>query len=80
LDCALRRAFNRYKSYFCIFKRGLRDTYQHCTEKHLHRYLAEFDFSHNCRIGLGVHDPAYADRILNGVIGKRLTYETTSAE
>jgi len=32
------------KSYFSIFKRGIRGVYQHCKEKYLHRYVAEFDF------------------------------------
>jgi hypothetical protein len=30
--------------------------YQHCKEKHLHRYLAEFDFRYGDRIGLDVKD------------------------
>jgi hypothetical protein len=25
----------------------MRGVYQHCSEKHLHRYLAEFDFRFN---------------------------------
>ncbi|KQZ16412.1 transposase [Mesorhizobium sp. Root552] len=70
---------NTIESYFSIFKRGMRGTYQHCAEKHLHRYLAEFDFRHNRRVALGVNDVARADRILINVVGKRLTYETTSA-
>ncbi|MET2825863.1 IS1595 family transposase [Mesorhizobium shangrilense] len=70
---------NTIESYFSIFKRGMRGTYQHCAEKHLHRYLAEFDFRHNARVALGVNDEARAGRILDGVVGKRLTYETTSA-
>ncbi|MBZ9726814.1 IS1595 family transposase [Mesorhizobium sp. CO1-1-11] len=70
---------NTIESYFSIFKRGMRGTYQHCAEKHLHRYLAEFDFRHNSRVALGVNDVARADRILDGVVGKRLTYRTTSA-
>ena len=49
---------NTVESYFSIFKRGMRGTYQHCAEKNLHRYLAEFDFRHNARIGLGVTIPA----------------------
>ncbi|MEC5325890.1 IS1595 family transposase [Aurantimonas sp. A3-2-R12] len=67
---------NTVESYFSIFKRGMQGTYQHCAEKHLHRYLAEFDFRHNRRIALGVNDVAGADRILDGVVGKWLTYET----
>ena len=70
---------NTIESYFSIFKRGMRGTYQHCAEKHLHRYLAEFDFRHNARVALGVNDVSRADRILCGVVGKRLTYETVGA-
>jgi transposase-like protein len=28
----------------------------HCDERHLHRYLAEFDFRYNNRVARGVHD------------------------
>ena len=70
---------NTIEGYFSVFKRGMRGTYQHCAEKHLHRYLAEFDFRHNQRIALGVNDVKRADLILDGVVGKRLTYETTLA-
>lgn len=65
---------NTVESYFSIFKRGMRGTYQHCGERHLHRYLAEFDFRHNARIALGVNDKERAERLLCGVKGKRLTY------
>jgi hypothetical protein len=44
----------------------------------LHRYLAEFDFRYNNRVKLGVNDLARADNLLKGVVGKRLTYETTN--
>jgi hypothetical protein len=40
---------NSVEGYFSVFKRGMRGSYQHCSEKHLHRYLAEFDFRHNNR-------------------------------
>jgi hypothetical protein len=33
---------NSAEGYFSIFKRGMKGIYQHCKEKHLHRYLAEF--------------------------------------
>jgi ISXO2-like transposase domain len=39
--------------YFSIFKRGMKGIYQHCAEKHLHRYLAEYDFRFNTRTALG---------------------------
>jgi transposase-like protein len=47
---------NSVEGYFSIFKRGMRGVYQHCREKHLHRYLAEYDFRYNNRIALGVND------------------------
>jgi len=30
---------NTVEGYYSIFKRGMKGVYQHCTEKHLHRYL-----------------------------------------
>jgi ISXO2-like transposase domain len=41
---------NSVEGFFSVFKRGMRGVYQHCSEKHLHRYLAEFEFRHNHRI------------------------------
>lgn len=70
---------NTIEGYFSIFKRGMRGIYQHCSKKHLHRYLAEFDFRYSNRSATGIEDVERADNILQGVIGKRLTYETTSA-
>ncbi len=69
---------NTVEGYYSIFKRGMVGVYQHCSERHLHRYLAEFDFRYSNRIKLGVDDIARADRALLGVKGKRLTYETTA--
>lgn len=67
---------NTVENYYSIFKRGMKGIYQHCKEKHLHRYLAEFDFRYSNRIALGVNDVARADRALKGIVGKRLTYRT----
>ena len=69
---------NTIEGYFSIFKRGMRGVYQHCREKHLHRYLAEFDFRYSNRAGLGCNDADRTDRLLAGVVGKRLTYQTAS--
>lgn len=69
---------NTVEGYYSIFKRGMKGVYQHCKEKHLHRYLSEFDFRYSNRIALGVDDTARADRALLGVKGKRLTYRTTA--
>lgn len=68
---------NTIENVFSIFKRGMRGVYQHCGEKHLHRYLAEFDFRYSFRVGLGFDDVQRAELALQGIIGKRLTYRTT---
>lgn len=68
---------NTVEGYYSIFKRGMRGTYQHCGEKHLHRYLAEFDFRYNNRSALGVEDNERAVNALAGMKGKRLTYRVT---
>ena len=68
---------NTLEGFFSVFKRGLVGVYQHMSEAHLHRYLAEFDFRYNYRIKMGFDDKARADRALVGAKGKRLTYETT---
>ncbi len=67
---------NTIEGFFSIFKRGMKGVYQHCQKKHLHRYLAEFDFRYSNRQALGCNDADRADRLLAGVVGKRLTYET----
>lgn len=71
---------NTIESYFSVFKRGMRGTYQHCSEKHLHRYLAEFDFRHNNRAALGVNDTDRANKLAKGIVGKRLTYRRPNQE
>jgi transposase-like protein len=68
---------NTVEGFFSIFKRGMKGIYQHCQKKHLHRYLAEFDFRYNNRSALGFEDPERAENLLKGVVGKRLTYQTT---
>ena len=59
---------------FGIFKRGMHGIYQHCSEKNLHRYLAEFDFRYNRRLALGWNDEMRALAAVKGGAGKRLTY------
>jgi transposase-like protein len=65
---------NTVEGYFSIFKRGMKGVYQHCAEKHLHRYLAEFDFRYSNRVKLGVDDEGRAEKLAKGIVGKRLTY------
>jgi len=68
---------NSCESYFSVFKRGMKGVYQHCSEKHLHRYLAEFDYRHNTRVAAGFNDQERAEKLITQVVGKRLTYQTT---
>jgi transposase-like protein len=70
---------NTVEGAFSIFKRGMRGVYQHCAEKHLHRYLAEFEFRYSHRQANGCDDTTRADKMLRGIVGKRLTYQTTAA-
>ncbi len=65
---------NSAEGFFSIFKRGMKGVYQHCKEKHLGRYLDEFDFRYTNRIANGVDDQARTLRTLDGVVGKRLMY------
>ncbi len=65
---------NTIEGYFSIFKRGMKGVYQHCAEKHLHRYLAEFDFRYNHRVALKFGDIQRRDAALAQIGGKRLTY------
>ena len=71
---------NTVEGYFSIFKRGMKGVYQHCSEKHLHRYLAEFDHRYSNRIALGIDDTERATRALKGAKGKRLTYRTAGRD
>jgi len=70
---------NNLEGFYSIFKRGFKGIYQHCAEKHMHRYLAEFDFRYNNRIALGVNDTARTETALRGIVGKRLLYKDSLA-
>jgi transposase-like protein len=68
---------NTIEGFFSILKRGVYGVYQHVSEAHLHRYLAEFDFRYSYRIKTGYDDTARMDRALAGIVGRRLTYQRT---
>lgn len=68
---------NTIEGHFSIFKRGMKGFYQHCAKKHLHRYLAEFDFRYNNRIALVVNDIDRPQRAMAGIVGKRLSYRVS---
>jgi transposase-like protein len=65
---------NTIEGFFGIFKRGMKGVYQHCSSKHLQRYLHEFDFRYTYRAANGYDDAARTAEALKGARGKRLTY------
>jgi hypothetical protein len=69
---------NTVENFYSVFKRGMKGVYQHCSERHLHRYLSEFDFRYSNRIRLGIDDIERTERALMGIVGKRLTYRTAN--
>lgn len=68
---------NTIEGYFSIFKRGMKGVYQHCSKRHLHRYLAEFDFRYNAR---KVSDTERVEVALAQIVGRRLTYRGSPKE
>jgi len=62
------------EGYFSIFKRGMKGVYQHCGKRHLHRYVAEYEFRYNNRVANGLDDTQRAAVALCGIVGKRVLY------
>jgi transposase-like protein len=71
---------NTVEGSFSIFKRGMKGVYQHCSEKHLHRYVAEFEFRYNHRVANGCNDGERSIQALLGTVGKRLTYTAANRQ
>lgn len=67
---------NTIEGFFSIFKRGMKGVYQNWSRRHLHRNLAMFDFRYNER---KIADYERADRMLAGIVGRRLMYRDSSA-
>ena len=65
---------NTAEGFFGVFKKGMSGVYQHCAEKHLHRYVGEFAF----RLGDGDVSRHTLDRLaslFSAALGCRLTYK-----
>lgn len=62
---------NTVESVFSLLKRGVYGTFHSVSKKHLHRYLAEFDFRYNHR---DVDDGARTAAAIRKSYGKRLCY------
>jgi hypothetical protein len=67
---------NSAENFFSILKRGVIGTYHHWSAAHTHRYLAEFDFRYSTK---DATDAERSDKMLRGIVGKRLTYRRTAA-
>ncbi|HUH98950.1 MAG TPA: IS1595 family transposase [Anaerolineales bacterium] len=65
---------NTVEGFFSQLKRSLSGTYHHVSEKHLDRYLAEFDYRYSTR---HVKDGDRTRAAIKRVAGKRLTYRET---
>jgi len=52
-------------------KRGINGIFHNVSRKHLHRYLAEFEFRYNTR---KLEDGDRVTAAIRGATGKRLTY------
>lgn len=67
---------NAVEGYFSLVKRGLNGIYHSVSKKHLHRYLAEYEFRYN---GRKLSD---GERTISAILcseGKRLRYKEPSA-
>lgn len=62
---------NTVESAFSLLKRGIYGTFHNVSRKHLHRYVAEFDFRWNAR---KVDDGERLARAIKSSVGKRLRY------
>jgi hypothetical protein len=61
---------NTVEGVFSIVNCGMKGVYQHCSEKHFHRYLAESDFRYTNRNAPGVDDAGRATQAVKGIAGK----------
>lgn len=63
---------NKAENYFSQLKRSIDGTYHHVSERHLPRYLSEFDYRYNRR---KVSDGERSEEAIRRVAGKRLRYD-----
>jgi transposase-like protein len=63
---------NTIEGVFSLLKRGIYGTFHSVSKKHLHRYLAEFDFRYNNR---RIDDGARTALVIRQAEGKRLRYK-----
>jgi len=71
---------NTVEGFYSVLKRAMKGVFQNCAEKHLHRYVAEFDFRYSQRAKLSIMDEGRSQSALRGMAGKRLTFKSTNTE
>ena len=62
---------NTVEGFFSLLKRGVYGTFHSVSKKHLHRYVAEFEFRYNGRY---LDDGARTVLAIKNAEGKRLMY------
>lgn len=67
---------NTAEGVFALSKRGMYGVYHNVSKRHLHRYLAEFDFRYNHR---ELEDGERTVAAIQGGVGKRLMYREPDA-
>ncbi len=68
---------NKAENYFSQLKRSLDGTHHHVSTKHLHRYLAEFDYRFSTR---ELNDTIRMRKLGGQVDGRRLTYRPLASK
>lgn len=67
---------NTVEGFFSLLKRGLIGTFHSVSKKHLHRYVAEFEYRYNTR---AMEDGARTSQAIRQAVGKRLLYREPTA-
>lgn len=63
---------NSVEGFFALLKRGMYGTFHSVTSRHLHRYVAEFEFRYNNR---KLDDGARTVAAIQAADGRRLIYK-----
>ena len=70
---------NGIESVWAVIKRGYNGIYHQWTPKHMARYINEFTFRLN-EGNVRVHTMKRINSLIDGAVGKRLTYERLTAD
>lgn len=68
---------NTVEGFFSLLKRGLYGTFHSVSDRHLHRYVAEFEYRYNTR---KMNDGERTTKAIQQAVGKRLLYSQPSKD